>query len=39
MAVGSAKSPWSSWSLSTKVTVGVGFLVAAALVVFLYYPT
>jgi hypothetical protein len=38
MTGNSTTIPWSSWSLSTKVAVGFGMVLAAALVVILYLP-
>jgi hypothetical protein len=38
MAGDTSNTTWSSWSLSTKLTVGVGIALAAVLVVFLYFP-
>jgi len=29
---------WSSWALSTKLTVGIGVFLAAALVLFFNFP-
>jgi hypothetical protein len=29
---------WSSWSLSAKLTVGIGVVLATVLVVWLYLP-
>jgi hypothetical protein len=29
---------WSTWSLATKLTVGIGMFLAAALVAALYLP-
>jgi hypothetical protein len=29
---------WSTWALSTKLTVGIGLFLAAVLVVFLNFP-
>lgn len=29
-------SGWNTWSLSTKLTVGIGIAIAVVLVVFLY---
>jgi hypothetical protein len=38
MASNAANITWSSWSLSTKVGVAFGLVLATALVVFLYLP-
>jgi hypothetical protein len=29
---------WSTWSLSTKITVGIGLALATAFVVWMYLP-
>jgi len=29
---------WSTWTLTTKLTVGIGLLIAAVVVVMLYLP-
>jgi hypothetical protein len=38
MESNSASTGWGTWSLPTKLTVGVGLLLAAVLVVVLYLP-
>jgi len=38
MADGGANMTWSSWTLTTKIGVGIGLAVAAVLVVLLNLP-
>ena len=38
MADNTAATSWKSWTLTTKLTVGVGLAVAAVMVVLLYLP-